>query len=123
MIYRDLVIVPGGDAEVTQSGDAKDAAQALTVGRWIGRAVMSSPGDLVHRPLFGAGIPSYLGLPRVAAMAASARSAKRAIERNPDVLACRVTATQAQDYASGTVSLEIDVALRSGVRNTFGLVV
>lgn len=121
MIRRDLLVVPFGAAEVSRSGDAATATDALLIARWSMRALGTSPGEMMHRPNFGAVISSYLGLPGPAALSSAARAAKRAIERHPDVRAVEVTATAAPAYGNGTISLEVGITTASGVRNNFSV--
>lgn len=96
MNRNDLRIVgpgnPNSALEVTSSGDVALVNGNASVRQRALLAAVTTPGALMHRPNFGAGVERYLGRPVTVAAAGFAAAWRAAILADDRVRRCRVTA-------------------------------
>jgi hypothetical protein len=98
---------PGGDGaqlSVTRSGDIALTASVPSVLQRALLAAANAPGDLVHRPNFGAGVERFAGLRAALAGAKFAAAWRASIAAD-----VRVTSVRVESVASQTSPGRVDV--------------
>jgi len=114
---RDVVL-PQVDGEllVTASGDLQTVAGRPNLRAAIRRRVITQPGELLHRPTYGAGLPGYVERPSTASTRARlATDIRRQCLADPRVSECRASSsigTPGDSEATEAITVDLSVTVR-----------
>ena len=87
-----LPLTPDEPLHLTPSGDLATLAGRPNAVHALQRATLIQPGQLLHRPTYGGGLPALLERPATPARRADAQNAlRRALRDDPRVTDARVT--------------------------------
>ena len=122
MNRRDLAINDAGAGaatlKVTASGDVATVSGSDSVRQRGLLAAVTSPGALLHRPGFGAGVERYLGQPTTVAAAGFASAWRASLLQDDRVRKARVSVNEIPGRREGFVATAV-VETNAGDTATF----
>lgn len=113
---RDLRLPEAGedDLTITASGDVSTRAGRGNLAAAIRRRICTSPGDLTHRPRFGAGLLDRLeGSTAPAARAALANAIRANLLQDPRIAEVSVVVEAGTDDDAQAAALTVTVTYRA----------